>query len=54
MAKHQQHATVTDSHSHPLAKCDFAFVKHPSQQQYQGGIEIQNESLKRGADVLQA
>ena len=54
MAKHQQHATVTDGHGHALTECDFALVKHPSQQQHQGGIEIQNEPLKRGADVLQA
>jgi hypothetical protein len=42
MAKHQQHTAVTEGHGHALTVRDFALVKHPTQNQYQGGIEEQN------------
>ena len=54
MAKDQQDAAVTHCHGHALAIRNFALVEHPTQQQHQCGVEVQDESLKRSADVLEA
>ena len=53
MTKHQKHAAVTDGHGHALPVRNFAFVEHPTQDQDQGGVEVQDEPFKRRTDVLQ-
>ncbi|MCY1366824.1 hypothetical protein D9M69_537310 [compost metagenome] len=54
MAKHQQHAAVAHGHGECLQSRDATLVDHPAQHQHQRWIEVEDESLQAGADVLQA
>ena len=54
VAEDQHHAAVADGHGHALAQRDAPTVHEPAQHQHQRGIEVQDQPLQAGADVLQA
>ena len=54
MAKHQRDAAVADRHTEKIRFGDAPLVKQQAQEQYQGGVEVKNQALQRGADVSQA
>ena len=50
MPKHQQHAAVADRQTGPLKTTDGPAVQQRTQNEHERGVEVKNQSLKRGAD----